>query len=72
MVKNQVYEFVGEVENTIINGKAYIPFRYFNNIYSHDEIISHNGELYVRPLSIRELTQLNSILYSNEGIYEVD
>ena len=60
MVKNRVYEAVGKIENTYINGKAYIPFKFMNNIYDIDDIVSHQGKLYVRPLSRRELRHLES------------
>lgn len=64
MVKNHAYEETElHIQNTIINGKAYIPFKFMNNIYPIDDIISHQGKLYIRPLSLRELSELNALIY---------
>lgn len=43
----------------IINDKFYVPFDSVGYIYSHNKIISNNGKLYVRPLSLLELEKLN-------------
>ena len=57
MVKNRVFREYKENELDIIyvNGKQYMPFDAFKHIYEIDTFISHNGKLYGRPMTLREL-----------------
>lgn len=59
-MKNPVYEEINfPIQDIIINKKHYIPFSFMMHIYPIDEIISHQGKLYIRPLSLKELKEIS-------------